>query len=202
MRVIYGAPVLCSGGTRMRTSVRAAVVAMAAAFCSGLSAAQAADAEYCKGYASAALHQVRGARTNPACAPGAQGARWAQDYRVHYDSIRVAGLQDLLAHQGAGLLDRRVDEAHPVVGLVDVAPDFEHLELAVTLERLDGRQLLDRIVDRKALRLLVVVEGKQRFGPLLGLRRALRRCLREAGGTNKQGQREPHREPPQVQSMR
>ena len=67
----------------MRTSVRAAVVAMAAAFCSG--AAQAADAEYCKGYASAALHQVRGARTNPACAPGAQGARWAQDYRVHYD---------------------------------------------------------------------------------------------------------------------
>jgi hypothetical protein len=69
----------------MRTGVRAALIATAAALCSGLSAAQAADVEYCKGYASAALHQVRGARSNPACAPGAQGARWAQDYRVHYD---------------------------------------------------------------------------------------------------------------------
>jgi hypothetical protein len=69
----------------MRTGVRAAVIATAAALCSGLSAARAADAEYCKGYASAALHQVRSARSNPACAPGAQGARWAQDDRVHYD---------------------------------------------------------------------------------------------------------------------
>jgi hypothetical protein len=69
----------------MRTGEWAAVTATAAALCSGLAAAQAADAEYCKGYASAALHQVRGARSNPACAPGAQGARWAQDYRVHYD---------------------------------------------------------------------------------------------------------------------
>jgi hypothetical protein len=69
----------------MRTGPRVAAIISLTAICSGLTAAQAANAEYCKGYASAAIHQVRGARSNPACAAGAQGARWSQDYRVHYD---------------------------------------------------------------------------------------------------------------------
>jgi hypothetical protein len=69
----------------MGTRVRVAAAIGVAAICSGLTAAQAADAEYCKGYASAALNQVRGARSNPACASAAQGARWSADYRVHYD---------------------------------------------------------------------------------------------------------------------
>src|SRR5262249_46347984 len=110
--------------------------------------------------------------------------------------VRVTGLEDFLAHQGAGIVDLRIDEAHAVVGLVDVAPDFDDAELALALERPDGRKLLDRVVDRKAVGLLVTVEGKQCLGPFLGLRRAFRRSLGEAGGTDEQGYGEPHQQSP------
>jgi hypothetical protein len=69
----------------MHKRLPAAVIIGIVALCSGLNAAQAADQTYCRGYASAALNQVRGALSNPACVGGAQGARWSRDYKVHYD---------------------------------------------------------------------------------------------------------------------
>jgi hypothetical protein len=51
----------------------------------GLTAAQAADPAFCKPYAQAALNQVRGGLSNPACAPRLQGARWSSDFAVHYE---------------------------------------------------------------------------------------------------------------------
>jgi hypothetical protein len=51
----------------------------------GLSAAHAADPAFCKPYAQAALNQVRGGLSDPACAPRLQGARWSSDFAVHYE---------------------------------------------------------------------------------------------------------------------
>ena len=51
----------------------------------GLNAAHAADPAFCKQYANAALNQVRGGLSNPACAGGMQGARWSSDFSVHYE---------------------------------------------------------------------------------------------------------------------
>jgi hypothetical protein len=51
----------------------------------GLTAAHAADPEFCKQYARAALNQVRGGLANPRCAGGLQGARWSSDFAVHYE---------------------------------------------------------------------------------------------------------------------
>jgi hypothetical protein len=51
----------------------------------GLTAAHAADPAFCKQYANAALVQVRGGLSNPACAGGMQGARWSSDFAVHYE---------------------------------------------------------------------------------------------------------------------
>jgi hypothetical protein len=48
-------------------------------------AAHAADPAFCKSYAHAALNQVRGGLSNPACAPRLQGARWSTDFAVHYE---------------------------------------------------------------------------------------------------------------------
>jgi hypothetical protein len=48
-------------------------------------AAQAADPAFCAGYADAALNQVRAALSNPNCAAGARGARWAMERHVHFD---------------------------------------------------------------------------------------------------------------------
>ena len=46
--------------------------------------AVAASPEFCGGYATAAINQVRAARSNPACAPGLVGTRWSPEYSVHY----------------------------------------------------------------------------------------------------------------------
>lgn len=48
------------------------------------SAAQAADAGFCRDYAAAAVRQVEVARSNPICDRG-RGPRWTSDYRVHFD---------------------------------------------------------------------------------------------------------------------
>src|SRR5262249_20756876 len=76
--------------------------------------------------------------------------------RVHCNaawaaSIRVAGFQNLLAHQCTGTLDLGIDETDPIIGLVDVTPDFEHIKAAIAFERLDGRQHFDILVDRVGL---------------------------------------------------
>jgi hypothetical protein len=49
------------------------------------SAALAADPGFCKTYAQAALVQVRGGLSNPACAGGMQGSRWSPEFQVHYE---------------------------------------------------------------------------------------------------------------------
>ncbi len=46
--------------------------------------AQAADPGFCRQYAKAALNQVRGGFSSPACAGGMQGARWSSAFAVHY----------------------------------------------------------------------------------------------------------------------
>jgi hypothetical protein len=48
-------------------------------------AAHAADPSFCRGYATAALNQVRGGLSNPRCAVGMQGARWSSEFNVHYE---------------------------------------------------------------------------------------------------------------------
>ncbi len=49
-----------------------------------LSSARAADPGFCRDYATAAVRQVRLARSIPACDRGT-GPRWTSDYRVHFD---------------------------------------------------------------------------------------------------------------------
>jgi hypothetical protein len=50
-----------------------------------LTLAQAADPGFCKQYAKAALNQVRGGLTSPACAGRLEGVRWSTDFAVHYE---------------------------------------------------------------------------------------------------------------------
>jgi hypothetical protein len=50
-----------------------------------VSAAHAADPNFCKQYTQAALNQVRGGLANPRCASGLQGARWSTEFAVHYE---------------------------------------------------------------------------------------------------------------------
>jgi hypothetical protein len=47
--------------------------------------AHAADPGFCRGYATAAIRQVRGALNHPRCLPGLQGTRWSADFNVHYN---------------------------------------------------------------------------------------------------------------------
>jgi hypothetical protein len=47
--------------------------------------AHAVDPGFCRQYAKAALNQVRGGLSSPACAAGLQGVRWSTDFAVHYE---------------------------------------------------------------------------------------------------------------------
>jgi len=47
--------------------------------------AQAADPGFCRQYARAALIQVRGGLSDPACGSGLQGTRWSSDFAAHYE---------------------------------------------------------------------------------------------------------------------
>ena len=49
-----------------------------------VSAVQAAPADFCREYATAAVRQVEIARSTPACNRGV-GARWTTDHRVHFE---------------------------------------------------------------------------------------------------------------------
>jgi hypothetical protein len=69
-----------------------AVLGLSISSVSGLTAAHAADPGFCKQYARAALNQVRGGLSNPACAGGLQGARWSTDFAVHYEWCLGASL--------------------------------------------------------------------------------------------------------------
>jgi hypothetical protein len=54
--------------------------------------ARAADPGFCRQYAKAALNQVRGGLSDPACAPRLQGTRWSTDFAVHYEWCLGASL--------------------------------------------------------------------------------------------------------------
>jgi len=61
-------------------------LAAAGALALGLaSSASAANPGFCRDYAGAALRQVRGAWSHPACRSQLQGARWSDEWRVHFD---------------------------------------------------------------------------------------------------------------------
>ena len=69
-----------------------AVAFVLAVFLSCLTAVHAVDPGFCRQYAKAALNQVRGGLTNPACARRLQGARWSTDFAVHYEWCLGASL--------------------------------------------------------------------------------------------------------------
>lgn len=48
-------------------------------------ALHAADPAFCRQYARAALDQVRGGLSSPACGGALQGKRWSSDFAVHYE---------------------------------------------------------------------------------------------------------------------
>jgi len=58
---------------------------VAAAYVITASAGQAAPPDFCRGYANAALNQVRAALSIPRCRAGIAGERWSADFKVHYD---------------------------------------------------------------------------------------------------------------------
>ena len=82
----------------MLSKAALAVVSVLSVFLPGLTAAHAVDPGFCRQYAKAALNQVRGGLTDPACASGLQGARWSTDFAVHYEwclgaSVGAAGTE-------------------------------------------------------------------------------------------------------------
>lgn len=64
----------------MLKTIAAAGLALAAATIF----ASAASPNFCAAYSTAAVRQAEVAHHTPPCAPGAIGARWSVDYRVHY----------------------------------------------------------------------------------------------------------------------
>jgi hypothetical protein len=64
----------------MANRLRFVVLASSLFFVCRLTAAHAADPGFCKQYAQAALTQVRGGLSDPACGGGLQGARWSTDF--------------------------------------------------------------------------------------------------------------------------
>ena len=64
------------------------VLAASALILSTAAAAEAAGPEFCEAYAHAAENQVRGGFSHASCAGGMRGARWATEYRVHYEWCR------------------------------------------------------------------------------------------------------------------
>jgi hypothetical protein len=71
------------------------------AFSSSLSVAHAADPEFCKQYAQAAINQVRAGLAVPACARGFQGDRWSSDFKVHYSWCLTAAPPAAESERGA-----------------------------------------------------------------------------------------------------
>jgi hypothetical protein len=91
----------------MSTRMMSLALATAAAAAFGVAgvgfstAASAADPHSCEEYAHGAIVQVRGGLNNPRCVPGMQGARWAVEWRVHYDWCLGASYQAIGAERDA-----------------------------------------------------------------------------------------------------
>ncbi len=76
----------------------ASVLLIGAAFSGSLllSAAQAADRDFCRNYAEAALRQSRAAHEHGRCHEAIRddASRWSTDFRVHMDWCRTARIED------------------------------------------------------------------------------------------------------------
>jgi len=68
---------------------------------SAATVAHAADPGFCRQYAQAALNQVRGGLSNPACGGLLRGARWSSDFDVHYEWCLGASFGDAGAERDA-----------------------------------------------------------------------------------------------------
>jgi hypothetical protein len=79
---------------------RAAMVAPALAILMPL-ASNAAPPDFCRGYAAAAINQVRTGLANPRCARGMEGARWSSDFKVHYSWCLGQGAPAVESERGA-----------------------------------------------------------------------------------------------------
>ena len=66
-----------------RTAAMLAALTMAMAGAPGV--ALAADPDFCRDYARAAISQLRYVQARPQCVKGAQGPRWADNERAHYE---------------------------------------------------------------------------------------------------------------------
>jgi hypothetical protein len=82
----------------MTTNLPFAILLVALLAMAQFAAAHAADPGFCRPYARAALGQVRGGLSNPACGSGLQGTRWSSDFAVHYEwclgaSVAAAGIE-------------------------------------------------------------------------------------------------------------
>jgi hypothetical protein len=73
------------GRNDMVNRLTPAVVAFAVSMVLLSTSAHAVDPGFCRQYAKAALTQVRGGLSSPACGGGLQGARWSTDFAVHYE---------------------------------------------------------------------------------------------------------------------
>ena len=65
------------------------------------SSAGAASPGFCRDYAGAALRQVRGAMSHTACYSEVHGARWSNDWRIHFDWCRGVDRVDAASEREA-----------------------------------------------------------------------------------------------------
>ena len=76
-------------GMEMSNTLTCALAGGAMLLLAGATSASAADNGFCRDYARAALHQVRGALSNRRCTFHMENeTRWSSDFRTHYDWCR------------------------------------------------------------------------------------------------------------------
>jgi len=84
----------------MSLVVKPALAAAALLLCMPFSGARAADDRVCRDYAVAAMRQVHLMHEHPACNRGT-GARWSDDWNVHYGWCRDTSYEALGAERDA-----------------------------------------------------------------------------------------------------
>jgi hypothetical protein len=66
-----------------------------------MNSADAADPGFCRPYAKAALNQVHGGISSPACGGRLHGERWSSEFDVHYEWCLGASVADAAAERDA-----------------------------------------------------------------------------------------------------
>jgi hypothetical protein len=62
---------------------------------------QAAPADFCRGYAAAAMNQVRAGLANPGCVAGIRGPRWIQNESIHFQWCLTQPIPMVESERGA-----------------------------------------------------------------------------------------------------